>query len=490
LFVLSLGSIGCQQTQEQTASSRSAANPTPPLSTEAQSTLSFAETCTNCEFTPEVVIVSEAQFLAALQPGQSATEGAARRFGAELGAVASDRPTLGVLGSPAGQSWSGHIFVVARDFAEVNGFIETRDFYIAVVDLSVDGPIGVAPSFAFLTSSYAPPSCSLVSSPARRGPNSSLNGCRPLTTDPAGMDSSHTWATSDKGAGVPTDVVLNAERGPPAPNASNRRPELRLYWPEGGGAMNRFTCHGVVQVGQCDLTEPGVTVAEEGAHHVVLKSEGGVALIREADLLQLMANSGPSPDDFSIDAVTFATAANLPETAGVFADLVEGNDVEVHTLIVARNLSVDGSGRLQATEFFVMPRFVRGSLPLFGTNVNMAFKIPMPRLPLLRGPCGMVSSFKQPGFCGPLECPPGTGLYANPRFGEERWVSGDARATLRVPGVESPTTRFSVYACNETQPPPPPNGVCWNWGESCNGEDDNCNGAIDEGNICEVGCVP
>lgn len=481
LLVLSLAIVGCQKTQEQQSpSSRSATNPTPPLSTEAQSTLKFDEACPQCEFAPEVVIVSEAQFLAALQPGQSATEGVARRFGAELVAVANDQSTLGVLGSPTGQNWSGQVFVVARDFAEVNGFIETRDFYIAVVDLFVEGPIGVVPSFAFSTSSYAKPGCA----------NSKLNGCRPLTTEPTGVDSSHTWATSDKGAGVPADVVMNAERGPSEANASGRRPELRLYWPEGSGAMNRFTCHGVVQTGECDFSQSRVPVAEEGGYHVALESQGGVALIREADLLQLMSTGGPSPADFAIDAVTFATAANLPEAVGVFADRVEETDVEVHTLIVARNLGIDGAGRLQATEFFVMPRFVRGWLPLFGTNVNMAFKIPMTRLPTLRGPCGMVSSFKDYGYCGPLECPPGTSLYANPRFGEERWASGDTRTTLRIPGVESSDTRVTVYACNEFHPPPPLSSVCRNQSESCNGEDDNCNGAVDEGNVCEVGCVP
>ena len=61
--------------------------------------------------------------------------------------------------------------------------------------------------------------------------------------------------------------------------------------------------------------------------------------------------------------------------------------------------------------------------------------------------------------------------------------------TLRIPGVESPQTRVSVYACNEFQPPPPQNPVCRNQSETCNGEDDNCNGAIDEGAVCETRCT-
>lgn len=472
--------IGCSQGgPEQYGTSSAAQGSYPPLTTEAVSAVDVQEVCSSCDDMADVVVISEERFLAAL-PSSAASEPKLRRFGAELNAVANAPTTLGIIGEPVEQSHTGSIFVVARDFNVANGYVQTRDFYIAIVNLALEAELGIAPRFALSTSSFEPASCL---------ENSKSRGCRPLTTTNTGIDSTHTWAAGDKGAAVPPEVVLNAETPPAVANGSGLRLELRLYWSEEANVVNRFACHGVIGLGACGTLGPHESPYVEGSAYLLsLDSQGGVALVSESDLPMILAGSvGPSPE-WAEDAVRYATAANLPEAVGVLADVAEASEFAVHTLIVARDLVRTGQ-YLQATQFYVVPWRARGNPSLFGTNVKMGFKIPMTRLPTLKGPCGLLSSFKGYGYCGPLECPP-VSVYANPRFGEERWLTEEPRTTLRIPGSESPLTRQTIYVCNEFQPPPPQDSLCRNQSETCNGEDDNCNGAVDEGAVCEAGCVP
>src|SRR5262249_54434655 len=102
---------------------------------------------------------------------------------------------------------------------------------------------------------------------------------------------------------------------------------------------------------------------------------------------------------------------------------------------------------------------------------------------------------------------PGVNLTVDtlkPNVAGDRWPTA-TRVTLHVPRVPDPLgglrtdQGFSAIACS-TYPPlidriPNPGGCGNNEVEVCNGRDDNCNGDIDEGDVCayrstQCPCVP
>lgn len=453
----------------------------PPLAGETVSILPLDAACPRCEYANAVYVVSEPEFLTALAAQSAFSNTELRRFGAELAAIARQTSTLGVLADPSSQTTSASVWVVARDFSVLDGQVETRDFYVALADLSVDGAFGLAPRFALSSATHQPPDC-----------ESEFNGCRPITVSSDGVESIHIWADSDKGATVPPDVTLNAEQSQPTRgNGSGYRPELRLYWNEREPVSNRFECSGAVELSACDNLHrrPARQVAEASESTLALQSAGAVGLVREADLGLLLATGEPASERVLNDAVSIATTANSPGVVGITAEPVFDGEVDVELLIVARDLAFDVLGNLQSTQYYVVPWRSRSPIPVFGSNVKFGFTTPLPTLPRPVGACGLISSFKELGYCGPLECLPGP-TYLNPHFGEERWSRGDSRTTLRVPAGDRPGMKLAVYACNEVQPPPTGVPICRNQPESCNGVDDNCNGAIDEGGVCETRCSP
>ncbi len=478
-WLLALLTLGCEREMRAGASSQEPLTPEVSLLREMQSSLDIAEVCQSCEGRTPVVLIRESDFLEAA--GAKAFSGPEfKRFGAELAAIATDRGTLGVFATPTSGQVEGEVFLVAPEVSDLDGVFETRHFYIAVAKVTVTGAIGVNPKFALASPGYEAPACN----------KAPVNGCRPLATA-GGVESIHSWASGDKGAGLSPDIILNAEAPSGGANASGASPELRLYW-TGEGVTNRFACHGIVELGACEGLAVGLGEdVLSGTRSAVDFPADEVVLISERDVGPLLAASEPVKPTELEAATAIAAASNLAEAVGVVAQQGGAQLASGSIFLVARDLSLDKSGNIQAREFYVLARRLFGELPMVGIHPKLVTSIPWPRLPVLRGPCGLISTIREVGYCGPLEClPNGISVYANPSFGEERWVGGRARTTLRIPGSEKPTSRVSVYSCNDLLPPPLVHKFCSVGPEACNAEDDNCNGAIDEGGVCETRCTP
>lgn len=469
--------LSCDVSGKATGANRANLEPNRSLFGKMVSSVRVEDLCESCDKRLPLVLVAEGDFLAALGPDAHSGSDF-KQFGAEVAAASTNRATLGVFAAPSSGEFSGEVFIVAQDIDELDGALQSRHFYVAVVKLTVTGTLGMDPHLALAGEELSVGACEQATS----------RGCRPLTSE-GGVEAIHLWASGDEGAGLPAEVILNAEAPEGEPNASGLTPELRLYW-GGEGVTNRFACHGRIAVDSC---EAGPSQADllNGQTHAIELPYDGLALIDERDVPLLLSSSEPANEfDLSI-AVHLATVSNLPETRGIVADRVEHTSVSSGVFLVARTPTLDQHGQLNTREFYVLARRANVVLPWTGINPKIVLPNSWLQIPTPRGPCGLISSTRDLGYCGPLEClPGGISSYANPRFGEEKWSSGKARTTLRVPGTERPQSRTTIYACNELQPPPPGTPVCRNQTESCNGEDDNCNGAVDEGQVCETRCTP
>jgi hypothetical protein len=315
-------------------------------------------------------------------------------------------------------------------------------------------------------------------------------GCHPLAKYQTGVAQPHLLATPDEGgAGLPSNIIVNAESAGLQANAEGLQPELWLMAESDptSSEPNRFVCIDSIDVGDCPAVVQGPAVVKSSP--VVRALPDDITVISETDYVWLLQKGDIlefEREYIATRIVSSATIANAPEVRGVFSNSVNG--YVDGPVAVARDLTQTATG-LEATSFYFPTIGVRGYASLAGHNVK--FGLSGSRNFTLEGPCGAVS-LSTGGWCEHLACiPPGIPVETgNPQYGTPRWPS-KSRATLRTFDIGRPLRDVSVYACSEFRPPPMQHrcggsASWWVGTEFCNGEDDDCDGEIDESGVCNA----
>lgn len=187
-----------------------AVEPTPSLRLEMRQRAEF-----RTEF-DTIPIVSEIEFQRLLSRDFKSSDPKVRAEAARAAALTTSKPTLGLFGLPESGWLSTQLLAVARDWSiDEDGYAQTRDFYLAAVNLEGEGEFARSSELA-LTERLAPPSC-----------EARVRGCRPAANS---SNDFLTWASGEEGAlGLPSAVTLNFESPPGPLNASGMRPALRAY---------------------------------------------------------------------------------------------------------------------------------------------------------------------------------------------------------------------------------------------------------------------
>jgi hypothetical protein len=426
-----------------------------------------------------VPLVSEAEFERLLSKEFEASEPKVRVEAARAAANATSTVTLGLFGFPESGWLSTQLLAVARDWSlDEDGYAQTRDFYLAA--------IGVEGEAEFVSGSQL----AFANAPSEPKCEARVRGCRPT----ANSDSPFlTWASGEEGAvGLPSAVALNFESPPGPLNASGLRPALRMYGRPDFKytTWNEFQCHEEVRVGKCAEPLPARGL-EKSANVIHAVKADGIVVVRESEFVRALNNDSEyKPDEAALsDAILLVTQGNSSSTVGLVASVEYGAKLEVTNAIVLRDWGFSAEGRMEGTEWFVFHGRLVGEFEVVGLQPSLL----LTDLPLafdtVLGPCGLGQIPTGSTECGPIQCIPKTvPVFANMRFGAQRWAQGMSRVSMRMPLPGFPT-RNTSYLCSEFLPPDDPTMEwCRSNFEECNGVDDNCNKVVDEGGVCEIKC--
>lgn len=427
------------------------------------------------------VMVSEESFQALLSAsgGEYGTVVERRKSAAAISANAADELALGVFGAASGPSTvDTDLFIVARNAAlSPNGDIEATDFFVA--------PVRLGGSVAWKATSL---NIAILNDFPKSECMSANRGCSAVfATRTQDLHSQHYASPDGTLAGLPADVIANFEASPGPTNAAGFRPSLRLFTPL-TIAPNEFECRLPIEWSACeDIPVEGSSL--DTGDTVPIPS--GAVMLSERDFLTALRDeqSASSSDDDKKLAVEQATTANSAQAIGVIAELVEEASFDAKLFVVVRN-PVLADERVQASQYYLASVQLSGNARWLGQSPQMVLQPPF-SLNGQQGPCGPISVTEDAPRCDTPNClPTQIQIQDNqPLFGNNRWPSYP-RVTLRIPDTRVPFKDMTTFGCARWQPVPPTN-PCGGVGapgqsfiESCNGIDDDCDGRIDEGDVC------
>ena len=296
---------------------------------------------------------------------------------------------------------------------------------------------------------------------------------------------------SDPTTDLPADIRLNSESMVTSVNGAKQPVELRIY--SGGTAnvaVNRYIC-------AYRRLQPVMRERTEASERERWALPHDLLLIKEEQYLPLAkSKKSPALTNRDVQELTEIVAiANHPDRRALEGNLLRPNDeapaVSRKFIAVAREVEVFGD-RVRTQGFYLAP-YLDG-LPasaILGRNLSLTFG--EGRLPKSD------SFLRERVRCGPVITPHRPGCFelcegmANWRpqqagYGWDRVSRGLERTTVQWPVFtqekffntfvmscslfEPPRMRVSLNVCRDT--------------EECNGIDDNCNGEIDEGSVCDV----
>lgn len=316
---------------------------------------------------------------------------------------------------------------------------------------------------------------------------------------------------ADSDAGLPSAVRINAESASLPRNGAGDSVTARFFPASDLGLPSiRFACSRAQ--GTSSLGKP---LPEAGSARLPVGS--GAVLMPEAEFQTWfnLARHGPlsvvSQENLR-EAASLVTAANHFAVQGI-----EGRrghwwrlspEQSPKLIVVARNLQFEGE-RARATEFFVVPSWWEGPLPAplptVATNLFLDFGANMPQFDLGRTSCSPLLLPSTDVECRSGACDGLPGWRpAIPDLGGDRLLRGLPRVTLHWFGLSAQSGAFDfpgrrtldvhIAACSMTWAPPRRFGPgCgfneWTglpYVEQCNGLDDNCDGRVDEGEVCNI----
>ena len=419
---------------------------------------------------------------------------AALQVAASSAAMVSDPLASGVVAKlrSGAHRVKSDLFVVVGD-AELNeGMVRGSDVSIVAMPLSGEVPwSGEAVRVELLSAEGFRGSCSV------RG-----RGCRPVSAG----------ATNVGSRGLARRTLLNLEVAAVTPNAAGRRPRLLVPAGDDASELAGYECRGPVEWDACAaLLSVAETSAPEGAASMKLPSDAIV--LSEQDFLVALQGGEHKPAE-GLDASelrSVLTAANDDDALGITAQLDTGESFSGNLFFVARNATLSTDRRINVHDYYLAVVNLSGRASWFARGGLLQFgdRVPLP----VDGHCGLLGvPTRLPdcpgGSCGfelPLDgrlpftgegepAPGGRGGIRvdsrNPLTASDRWPGG-ARVTLRVP-VAFEGTRgiggFFAVACSRFPEPPErfanPGGCGNQEVEVCNGLDDDCDGDVDEGDVC------
>jgi len=458
-----------------------------------------------------VVIISEPDFIRLLTNGRADSAAPSKRAeAAGFVALSNSKSALGVEGAiEFGAHVEGEVFLIARDPAITQrGTIQSKSFYFSAVRLS--GRVSWAVSNVSLLFTNTPD----------QDLANSLQGCSPLS----------------KGAtGLPFDIILNLESGLRPTNASSQLIELRLFGDTNGETENRFVCAGTVRVGEAPSNQPR-NVASLPTFKSAIKLPEDAVVISEADFYRILGerNNVSVSEKAKLTAARVIAAANEPSALGIQARLVEGRQFSSSLIVVARNPTVNGT-TLSATQFYLAPGDFVGRAQWVGEIAALGFSGEIPSFDFDVAPCGSLTLRVREPNCRSDMCiggqHPWIGLRGRFDIGNLTIGGGFGLGNLTIGGgfdlgnptigggfgLGNPTMRggfdtgnpatnrdfptirlfervngrwdINAIACTQFLPPPEreeTGSACTGIAtEICNGRDDNCNGLVDEGGVCE-----
>jgi hypothetical protein len=466
---------------------------------------------TNVTLDRRAVLISEEAFrtlISAQMPAASSVE--VRHVAAETAAMVGDPFASGVVARlrSGPRQVKSDLFVVVRDPVLASGEVRAQD--VSVVAMSLAGKVPWSGEEVGVT---------LVRQEAFGGScQARSRGCRPISS-----------LSVSAATGLSPRTLLNLEAGPASRNASGMRPRLVVLGGSEANTMLSYECRAPVEWDTCnELPWQPEAAKPEIAQSLKLPDEAIV--LSERDFLAAMQNRDyrPGQDLDSRNVRRLLTAANSDEALGVGGRLVSESSFKGNFFVVMRNAILGRNGEISAHDYFFAAVNLSGRASWLARGAELQFRDRVPTLS--DGVCGLaVSTTDLPKCdhepCGPVLVPldggpPFFGFpdactdprqqgvnvtvdTSNPYVAGDRWPAGN-RVTLRVPraldrdGLPAGQV-FSAVACSAYLPPPPripnPGGCGNNEVEVCNGRDDDCDGDVDEGNVCayrntQCPCVP
>lgn len=426
----------------------------------------------------DIFVISETTFQALLQAPHDGVDTDIRHAAVQVTAALSDPFTLGVWADLTEEPYiEGQLWIVLRDPADSpEGGFEGRDLFVAAVHLAGTVPwFGYAPRIVY-REGFPAGQCSDV-----------YRGCAPQNGAPGSALT--LVSTRETYPGLTEDITLNLEgaRGPA--NASNVFPVLRLYTPDDMQAPNQYLCHGPATWSACN-DEP-VTGDLASADWMQSLPEGTV-MIGEHDFLLALNNTyETTEEDERLAAVRYGTAANLDEAVAIQGEYMGPGSFEGRLFVVVRQPITDGS-YVQSKHSYIVPIVLSGEASWVATAPGIVFNHEFPPIDELLGTCGLITVPElAPPVCDRPPCIPDDFPLADHgfSFGSERWPA-QGRTTVRIPLHGESRFDLMTLACTMFEPPPPPSPcggpivVGVSYAEVCNGLDDDCDGDIDENDVC------
>jgi hypothetical protein len=312
-------------------------------------------------------------------------------------------------------------------------------------------------------------------------------------------------------AGLPSAVRINAESASLPRNGAGESVAVHIFPPGRLGLpSNRFVCARAKDGSSVRTPLPAAGAARwpVGSGAVLMSEEQ----FQTWSALARRSPFAPAAAPDLLEAAALVTAANHFAVRGIEGQRghwwQQDPQRSPKLIVVARDLQLEG-GRARATNFFVVPRWWDGpppvSLPGVATDLFLDFGADMPRFDLSRASCSplMLPSTDLECRGGACDGLPGWRPSALD-LGGDRLLRGLPRSTLHWRSVSplraaldlpaKPNFDIHVAACSMTWAPPRRFGPgCgfneWTgmpYVEQCNGLDDNCDGRIDEGDICSL----
>jgi hypothetical protein len=415
---------------------------------------------------PGIPIIAESDFLALLEKGKWKPASAARQVAAiELTAAANSPVALGVAGRiEQDVQVKGDVFLVARDpMLTTRGDVQSKSFYVGAMQLS--GRVAWAATN---------PSLLLAGEPDQKLVGE-FQGCAPITGR----------------GGVPEGIVLNLESGARPANASSELIELQMPCGAHPPARNRFVCAGSVRI-DTRSTRPS-EAAELPSVKSTLEFPAGAVVISEADfyrILQKKSDIKISPEAKAA-AARIITAAGDPSALGIQAQFVEGKEFSTSFVVVARDPKIKGT-TLTARQFYMAPIDFAGTAGWLGERVTLGFGGDLPTVDLDTSLCGPRVTMQREPNCELGMCIEGSHPWIGSGFGIGGPEPGQNKPTIRLFELGRGRLDINAIACTQYLAPPERQPyVCGTLTgglgpEICNGRDDDCNGVIDDGGVCDT----